>query len=364
MKNLCAVLLISVAGARLVAAQIPSPTYSPQSTSTQYHSVVCQNRLKLVSASGYPGGPEHRYEFDGQCSLANITKVSKSTKTNFGTVDNGTSASMITVALVNVVATATWNAQTQRLDEAIKVMGSQYAGESKMELKCPQDPIVVGVACTGTQFKNTTSWDGFDYLWAVKQPVLARMTTPAVAAAFSASQPPKPSAPPPPPDPIGPKPGINAAVVGAVLGGSQVIELEGIISTAQRSEGPLGPQNMSSYWGGWGGGQQLLWAPKQVGAQLALKPLVAAAGRYHLTLFYTKAPDYGSVQVSVDGQPVAGYDGYDARVRLAQIDIGVLDLAAGPHQMLVAITGQNPLSKGSLVGLDRIELERVTARNP
>ena len=119
---------------------------------------------------------------------------------------------------------------------------------------------------------------------------------------------------------------------------------------------------MSGFRGSWGGGAQLLWAPGQAGAQLRLMPNVVLAGRYRVTLVYTRAPDYGMVRVSLAGQPAGQYDGYAPAVSSDRLELGTFDLTAAPHELLLTVTGRSRMSSNFLVGLDRLELEKVVLR--
>jgi len=60
--------------------------------------------------------------------------------------------------------------------------------------------------------------------------------------------------------------------------------------------------------------------------------------------------------VSLDGRPVYSYNGYDSKVTLNAGSLGVQTLANGTHELKFSVNSKSPVSKGYLVGLDRIEL--------
>ena len=79
---------------------------------------------------------------------------------------------------------------------------------------------------------------------------------------------------------------------------------------------------------------------------------------YTLYAYFTKARDYGIVQAKLDGKPVGQpFDGYCRDVaRSDRIELGIVELAAGKHELTFEVTGKNPESKGYLVGVDAILL--------
>ena len=84
------------------------------------------------------------------------------------------------------------------------------------------------------------------------------------------------------------------------------------------------------------------------------------AGKYRLGMQLTKAPDYGIVQLYLDGQKLGGsIDLYDESV----IPTGLLamdehDLTAGDHKLTVEIVGANDKAiKNYMFGLDYVKLD-------
>jgi hypothetical protein len=118
-----------------------------------------------------------------------------------------------------------------------------------------------------------------------------------------------------------------------------------------------GGQLMISSGTGWSGWRQMIWHSR-LGDVLELALPVTTAGKYHVVLRYTKAPDCGIVQASVDGvaagKPMDLYA--PGVVPDAPVDLGVYDLTAGDHRLKLEVTGKNAAATWSYVGLDYVKL--------
>jgi len=129
--------------------------------------------------------------------------------------------------------------------------------------------------------------------------------------------------------------------------------------------GPIGPQTMGG-WGGhdWSGGTQVFFRPQEKGARVTFEVVVAKAGRYALAVYYTKAIDYGIVQLSVDGTPAGKpFDGFNNGViPSGKIDCGTVELAKGKHQLTFEVVGKNDAATGYFVGIDCLTLEPAPLR--
>ena len=138
------------------------------------------------------------------------------------------------------------------------------------------------------------------------------------------------------------------------------IEAEDLVSDAEVTGGRLEIQDLSGFEAdaGWGGDAQLWWVEARPGDRLTIPFQVAEAGDYELFGFFTRAPDYGIVQLSVNGQPVQPLvDGYSARVEpTGPVSFGVLPMRAGPNEVAVDLLGKGErsagYSDGYLVGID------------
>ncbi|MFW6161848.1 MAG: DUF2961 domain-containing protein [Planctomycetota bacterium] len=124
--------------------------------------------------------------------------------------------------------------------------------------------------------------------------------------------------------------------------------------------GPIGPQAMGG-WGGhnWSGGTQLFFRPRDKGASVTLEVAVPKAGRYALAVYYTKAIDYGIVQLKLDGKPIGKpFDGFhNGVIPSGKVSYGTLDLAQGKHRLTFQVTGKNDAATGHFVGIDCITLD-------
>jgi hypothetical protein len=131
------------------------------------------------------------------------------------------------------------------------------------------------------------------------------------------------------------------------------------LKVLSKTAGNLEEQEMSGFGGGWSGEAHLWWTGAKPGDKLELALPVQKAGNYELGVQFTKAPDYGIVQVYLDGQKLGGpLDTFRPAVRLNDmVRLGPLDLTAGDHKLTIEITGANAKAiKSYLVGLDYVKL--------
>jgi len=135
--------------------------------------------------------------------------------------------------------------------------------------------------------------------------------------------------------------------------------LEGeFLKVIGKPAGGVRRQDMTSFKGQWGFGQQLLWNSKNVGDKLVLAVPVKAAGRYNIAVQLTRAPDYGTVQFYLGdeklGEPI---DCYNQEVALVgETKLGTKELTVGEQKLTLEVTGANEKARGKLVGLDYILL--------
>ena len=111
-------------------------------------------------------------------------------------------------------------------------------------------------------------------------------------------------------------------------------------------------QRTSQY--GWSGAAQLWWTGTKPGDKLVLELPVARAGDYSLVAQFSRAVDYGIVQLSLDGKPLGKpIDLYVPNVVVKPMLLGKRKLAAGSHRLTVEIVGTNPRAvKAYMFGLD------------
>ena len=111
---------------------------------------------------------------------------------------------------------------------------------------------------------------------------------------------------------------------------------------------------------------QLWWVVHEPNAKLDLELPVKAAGTYALSAAFTKAGDYGTVQLALDGEPLGKpidlYEPAPAVIHTGDVLLGTATLDAGPHTLTITITGKNAKSTNYLVGMDWIKLAPAPTR--
>ncbi|MDE3067087.1 MAG: DUF2961 domain-containing protein [Verrucomicrobiota bacterium] len=122
------------------------------------------------------------------------------------------------------------------------------------------------------------------------------------------------------------------------------------------------PQDMSGFGDKWSNDAQLWWTGARPGDRLDLALPVARTGNYRLATQLTKAPDYGIVQLLLDGKPLGGplnlY--HPGVIPSGELDLGTRDLAAGQHVLTVRIAGADERAvKSYMFGLDYVKLIAV-----
>ncbi len=138
--------------------------------------------------------------------------------------------------------------------------------------------------------------------------------------------------------------------------------LEGETLKAQATRGSVRTQGMGGFKAGrWSGNSHLWWTGGQQGDRLTIRFPVAKAGRQQLFAVFTRAPDYGIVKLTLDGQPVelGELDLYDPQVvHTPEHRLGHFDLTAGEHTLEVTLSGTHANAKPSFMfALDYLRLE-------
>ena len=137
---------------------------------------------------------------------------------------------------------------------------------------------------------------------------------------------------------------------------SILIEGESMLDAAQATAEKAIRQDL----GGWSGNGQFFWTPQSAPASVTTKFSVPEAGKYVVTLQYTKSFDYGVYQAFLDGKSVGSVvDLYSPNVERLTVSWGIRELTAGEHELKFETTKNNPASKGYYFGLDTIELVPV-----
>ena len=119
-------------------------------------------------------------------------------------------------------------------------------------------------------------------------------------------------------------------------------------------------QDMTGFDGQWSNDAHLWWTDAKPGDKLDLALPVKESGKFKLSAQMTKAPDYGIVQLYLDGQKLGDpIDLYHPSVIPTGLQsLGVHDLTAGDHKLTVEITGANEKAiKSYMFALDYLKLE-------
>ena len=107
-------------------------------------------------------------------------------------------------------------------------------------------------------------------------------------------------------------------------------------------------------------GCQLWWTQGKPGDKLDLALPVKKTGKYEINMQFTKAVDYGIVQLYLDGEKIgAPIDLFnDFVIPSGEISLGKVKLNAGEHKLTVEIIGANEnAAKAFMFGLDYVRLK-------
>jgi hypothetical protein len=102
------------------------------------------------------------------------------------------------------------------------------------------------------------------------------------------------------------------------------------------------------------GGLVLLLSHASPGASLVMPFDVAVAGAYSLRVDGFAGPDSGDYELELDGEPLATWSGYAARVTAARTPPVARTLASGRHELAARCAGHDPASGGYDARLDAI----------
>ena len=117
-------------------------------------------------------------------------------------------------------------------------------------------------------------------------------------------------------------------------------------------------QNMDQFEGALWSHHEQLFCNSEKGGAVVLRFDVMDAGEYRVRLLATAAPDFGRIRIALDGKPAGPeVDLYAGRVSPSgALELGVHELAAGPHQLRVTSVGKAEASGGFSFGLDALDL--------
>ena len=131
------------------------------------------------------------------------------------------------------------------------------------------------------------------------------------------------------------------------------------LEVVEKTRGNASAQGLSSFGPEWSGDRHLWWTDAQPGDRLTVAFDVETAGTYDLRAQMTKAPDYGIVQLWLDGaklgEPIDLY--HTSVVPTGEVSLGVRKLSKGRHRLTAEIVGANPSAKPAyMFGLDYLLL--------
>jgi hypothetical protein len=101
-----------------------------------------------------------------------------------------------------------------------------------------------------------------------------------------------------------------------------------------------------------------LFGDTEKGGYLELALQVPHTGRYAFGIWFTKGPDLGVIDVSLDGRRLGNpFDSFhDPIVRSEKIDFGTMDLDEGRHRLRFTAVGKNPRATHHYLAVDCLEL--------
>jgi len=106
----------------------------------------------------------------------------------------------------------------------------------------------------------------------------------------------------------------------------------------------------------WSGGQQIWWHGGKKGDTLTLNFKSEKAGSFHIKGLFTLAPDYGSVQIKLNGQTITNrFDGYSKNLDTIDKNLGTHHLRQGENKLRIEILGASPTDGKAYFGLDYLD---------
>lgn len=125
------------------------------------------------------------------------------------------------------------------------------------------------------------------------------------------------------------------------------------------SQGRISVQEMEGFGPHWSDGKQLIWMcrKKEWSIELTFEAVTSGDG---LRFGFTKAPDYGTFELSLDGQVIGEpVDLYDAKVSRADDVVIPVSIEPGTHNLKVKCLSINKKSKSHLFAIDTFEITGV-----
>jgi Protein of unknown function (DUF2961) len=140
------------------------------------------------------------------------------------------------------------------------------------------------------------------------------------------------------------------------------VEAEGLISSAKSTGGGMWSQDMGQwdYGEAWSNRRALFWHGRETDARLDLELPSPADGKYSVVARMATGPGFGTVKISLAGQPSGDpVDLYAEQMTPKEVSLGQVDAKGGKIAVSIAVAGKNALSKGVDVGIDAFIIKPV-----
>jgi hypothetical protein len=137
------------------------------------------------------------------------------------------------------------------------------------------------------------------------------------------------------------------------------IEAENLLPVQEKSGPfPVVRQDMPREWSS---GAQLFGQATRPGDWVELPLPRLAAGSYRLSVFCTRAPDYGIIRLFVDGRPIGAEQDLFAPGTSAsgEIAVGPIALNGRSDRLRIRVIGKNPASRNFYWGIDALMLRAM-----
>ncbi|MGI6165769.1 MAG: DUF2961 domain-containing protein [Limnochordia bacterium] len=138
----------------------------------------------------------------------------------------------------------------------------------------------------------------------------------------------------------------------------RTIWIEGEALQDINADAPFEIQGMDWVGPYWSKDKHLFFKPTKEGQWLEGTFHVPNTGTYEVAVYFTKAPDYGKINLLIDDQQIGEpWDGYAGGVlRSDRLVLGQIHLESGVHRLRLEAAGKNPSARGYFAGLDACEL--------
>lgn len=108
--------------------------------------------------------------------------------------------------------------------------------------------------------------------------------------------------------------------------------------------------------GDWINEDQLWVRRSKIGEENTLEFKTTAPLSGEAALYVTRAKDYGTYSVKLDGEELGTIDAYHDTIDRVKVPLGKKDLPAGKHTLTITVTGKNPASVNTFWGIDALKI--------